>query len=163
MSTPTLADLAKSPERRLLEAAVALVKADEILSFFTPIRLVEAASVTAMLSWGSGTLVIQPVKVKPEDHPSDRSTSKFTVWISAYLPGEPREEDSKLEGLDLLNHLRKIFWGTALQELAGPISFATTEISLLTPLVGVKGSTRILTYQVVFETDIDPKAGDFTG
>lgn len=164
MADVTLASLlTDGPEVRLLKAAAEIVKADPILSWFQPILIVEVASVKAMLAWGSGTLVIQPVTVKPADKPSRRSTSFFSIWISAYLPGESREEDSKLEGTNLLNVVRKLFWGEALREASTPISFATTEVAMLTPLVGVSGSTRILTYQVTVETDIDPRVGDFTG
>ncbi len=158
----SLEDLQKSPERMIVEAAAAILHGDEILAdVFKPIRILDTPSREAFLSYGVNSMVIQPISLKAEDHPSGRTTSFLGVLISAYLAPEPREEESELQSLDLGNHLRKLFWGTDLQSAGDALTYATTAIKLMPPLSGVNGSTRILSYLLTFETDVDPKTGLF--
>lgn len=161
----TLADLDKSPERYILEAVATKLRGNTLLAdCFKPIRVLENPTREAFLNFGVGTLSIQPYQVTPTDKPSQRSTVHFGVMISAFLASEQREEDSDLVGLDLGSHLRVLLWGLAVTHPSypSPISFATTEFRPLTPLIVNETATRILSYQAIFETDVDPVQGDFS-
>jgi hypothetical protein len=159
----TLADLPASPERRIFDAVVAIIRSDAILpTVFKPIAAVESVTREAFANYGVFSAVIQPVSVKQEDHPSQRSTSMFGVVLSFFLPNEQTEEDSALVGLDLGSYLRAILWGLAVTVSNVQITFATTEFKALTPLLGIGGATRILSYQATFETDVDPVTGNFS-
>jgi len=164
MPTLTLADLPKSAERKILEKVLAALKAEEQLSdVFRPIRLLENPTRAAFINYGAYTLAVQSFAVKLVDNPSKRATIEFGVMVSAYLPNEQTEQDSKLVGLDLGSYLRSILWGLAVLGDSGEeISFATTDFRALTPLIGANGNTRILSYLATFQTDIDPTTGDFT-
>lgn len=160
--------LAKSPERKVFEAYVEHLRDDEtIAALFDPILAVETPTLKAFLSYGTGSMAVQPVPPKPDDHPSSRSTSRLAVHISAYLPPEQREENSECVGLDLGGYLRKITWGLTLADpdnLDGVMmNFATTSFRQLPSIMPADGATRILTYEVVFELDVDPTTNDFSG
>jgi len=161
----TLADLPKSPERKILDAVALKLRADDLLAdVFKPIRVLENPARESFLSFGVGTMSVQPYQVKPADKPSQRSTVFFGVMISAFLAKEQTEEDSDLVGLDLGSYLRSLLWGLAVEDSAypSPITFATTEFRALTPLIVADMATRILSYQAIFETDVDPAEGDFS-
>lgn len=158
----SLEDLQRSPERLIVEAAAAILRGDEIMAaVFKPIRILDTPSKEAFLSYGADEIAIQPVSVKAEDHPSGRTTTFLGVLVSAYLAPEPREEESELASLDLGNHLRKLFWGTDLKVAGDALTFATTAIKMMPTFAGTNGSTRILSYLLTFETDVDPKTGLF--
>jgi len=159
----TLADLDISPERKIIERVVAILRAEaQLADVFNPIRALENASREAFLSYGVFTMTVQAFAVKAEDHPSKRSTSKLSVLVSVFLPNEQGEEDSAFVGLDLGSFLRSKLWGLAVTSGGATYTFATTEFAHLTPLIGRNGATRILSYRANFETDIDPIEGDFT-
>lgn len=165
MPTPTLADLAKAPERKVFEAAAAALKADSIIgAVFHPIRQLETPKYEAFLSYGVYEMVVQPGVAKLDDKPMRRETVRLPVWISAYLPWEPREEDSRLVGLDLGNRIRTLFWGKTFMDPGNPgigMNVATTSFRFLELLAPKDGATRILTWEVMFEIDINPTTGAF--
>lgn len=157
--------IAVSPEKQITTQVLALLRADvNLTGLFSPIRLLENPTRDAFLSYGVNTLTIQPFNVKAVDHPSGRSTSLLGLMISAFVPNEQGEEDSTLFGLDLGSYLRSLLWGYAVNPPSPGVNltFATTEFRQLTPLIGEHGATKILSYQAIFETDIDPRANDFS-
>jgi hypothetical protein len=163
--TLSLADLATSPEALILAGVVAKLRADTLLSdVFHPIRIIETPTRQAFQNYGVYSFAIQPFNVRPVDRPSRRSTSFLGIMLSAFLPIEETAEDSRLLSLNIGNHLRKILWGLAVKDPSSSaiFSFATTEFKQLTPLIGSDGGTRILSYQAIFETDVDPVDGDFS-
>lgn len=162
---PTLADLARSPEAKIVSAYAAVVRADPLVSsVFRPIWVIENADRAGLLTWGERTLIVQPWQLRKEDFPSSREKLLVGIGVSAFLASEQTAENSALVGLDLGNHLRKIaFLNQALPNPSNPsvaMTFATVDFSTLTPLVTPAG-VRILTYRTVYETDIDPKTGEF--
>lgn len=165
---PTLTDLQKSPERYILEAYAVAVRADSILAaVFRTIRVLDSPTREAFLSYAIKTLSIQPYQVRLVDFPSSREATHVGIMTSAYLPTEDPDKDSPLVSLDLGNHLRKLAWtnGGALPHPTTPgvaLSFATVVFSPLTPLVPKEG-VRILSYRTIYETDLDPRSGLFTG
>jgi hypothetical protein len=166
MSGPGLTTLPKSPERYVLEAAVAIFKADSLASSFpSSIRVLETPSWDSMLSFATGSVVFQPATVKMDDFPSRRQISHLTLWISFYLPREPTEEDSNLYGLDLLGYLRAMFWGASYIDPNDPgiqMNTATTGIRVEIAHEKNDQSARILTYAVTFDLDVDPKGNTFS-
>jgi hypothetical protein len=161
----TLADLPESPERLIYDAVVALIRADTLLSdVFKPIRALETTTREAFLNYGVFSAVIQPVAIRNDDRPSQRSTDHFGIMLSFYLPNEQTEEDTASVGLDLGSYIRKMLWGLAVQDgMGGTYTFATTDFKALTPLIGINGATRILSFVATFETDVDPVTGGFSG
>ena len=99
-----------------------------------------------------------------EDHPSQRSTVKLGLLISAFVPNEQTEEDSTLYGLDLGSYIRSLLWGLAVNPPVPGVNltFATTSFVQLTPLISVDGATKIVSYHAIFEYDLDPRENDFT-
>jgi len=165
MPTKTLADLPESPEAKILRSVLGTLRGDsQLTDVFSPIRKLENPTREAFLTFADFSMSVQPYQVKPDDHPSKRSTVHFGVLISAYLPREQGEEESDLVWLNLGSYLRSVLWGLAVEDpdFPSPITFATSEFRYLTPLIVQDRGTRILSYQAIFETDLDPLEGTFS-
>lgn len=167
MALLTFADLPKSPERLIMEAYAAVVRADPLVSdIFRPITVVEDPGRDAAKVWGARALVIQPWQLGKEDWPSSRETLRIGIATSAFLPMEESSEpNSKFVGLDLGNHFRKLTYAnqTLINPTPSPVrmTFATVDFRTLVALIVEGKGIRILTYRAVYETDIDPRTGEF--
>lgn len=162
---PLLTGMAKSPERKVFEAAVAFIRADLILAAgFNPILQLETPTWKAFLNYGNNSMAVQPYQVKSVDFPSHRQTIRMTVHVTAYLAVEPEDENSALSGLDLLNHLRRLFYGKTFldpDDSTQEMNVATTTVDQSPAMMPVDGGTRLLNYEITFEFDIDPTTGAF--
>lgn len=161
----TLADLAKSAERKIVEAYAAIVKADTLIAdVFKPIILIETANPKDVNDLMSYSIAIGPAQIDKTDFPSSREKILVPILVAAFLPSEQTSEDSAFVGLDLGNHLRKLAWNNQTLANAAPpptwMTFATVDFTQLTPLLTTEG-VKILRYRTVYETDIEPKTGAF--
>ncbi len=161
---PTLADVPESVESRITRLFLGKIREDAYFSaVFDPIRLVENPTREALASYSNYSMVVQTFTVKPSDNPSKRQTFEQSIVLSFYLPEEQTSEDSDLYWLRLYNKVRIFSYG--LQVLVDPatseqMNFATTRVEPLQPLQPLGTATVILSYAVIFETDIDPTTGN---
>ncbi len=157
-----LADLPESVESRITRLFLAAVRADTFFSdVFKPITLVENPTLAALYAYSVYSMVVQPFTVKPSDDPSKRQTSVLTVVLSFYLPQEQKAEDSDLFWLRLYDKVRRVSYGIVLTDPdLGQMNFSDTRVEPLVPLQPPNSATVILSYRVVFETDINPTTGE---
>jgi hypothetical protein len=152
------------PEARITRAFFAMLEADALFTAsFDPVVLVENPSQEAFVNYAQGSAAVQPGKVKGVDKPSRRQVSFTSILVSLYVKREESEEDSDLVGLYWLSYIRCLAWGLAIPNPLDPtayLNFATTTVEQLTPVITKEG-TRVLSYQVIFETDLDPTTGSF--
>ena len=152
------------PEARITRAFFAMLEADALFAAsFDPIVLVENPSQEAFVNYAQGSAAVQPGKVKGVDKPSRRQVSLISILVSLYVKREESEEDSDLVGLYWMSYIRCLAWGLAIPNPLDPsayLNFATTSVEQLTPVLTKEG-TRVLSYQVTFETDLDPSTGSF--
>jgi hypothetical protein len=157
--------LAQSAEALIIQKWYDVQAADVTLSTaFNPIMLIESATAEAFKAFAINSMAVMPGQLRFVDHPADRQTIYIPIVSSLYLPTESTEEMSKLRGLDLGNHIRKLAYSnTELNDVtAGTITFGAVDFAVLPTLTPEKGSPiRILRYGVTFSTDIVPTTGAF--
>jgi hypothetical protein len=156
--------LATSPEALIVSKWYDVQANDSVLkSAFYPIMLIESATAEAFKAFAINSMAVMPGQLRFVDHPSDRQTVYIPIVSSLYLATEPTGEMSKLRGLDLGNHIRKLAYSnTELVSGTTTITFGAVDFAVLPTLTPEKNSPiRILRYGVTFSTDIIPTTGSF--
>lgn len=156
--------LARSPEALIVSKWYDVQVTDALLkSAFNPILLIESATAEAFKAFAINSLAVMPGQPRFVDHPSDRQTIFLPIVSSLYLPTESTEEMSRLRGLDLGNHIRKLaYTNTELVDGSTKITFGAVDFAILPTLTPkVDSPIRILRYGVTFSTDIVPTTGAF--
>lgn len=149
--------LSQSPEALIAQTFFNILKADSLLaSAFKPILLIESPTREAFNELTVYTMAVVPWRVRIQDHPVDRQTIFLDLFVSGYLPKEGTEQDSKLRGLDLGNHIRKLAYSNA--DLGG-VAFDAVDFAYLVGLEPKNTGIRILSFQVTFQQDIVPTTG----
>lgn len=144
--------LSESPEAKITRAFFAVLVADTTLSaIFTPILLIESPTREAFDALTPMTLALIPLRIRAKDMASDRQTIILDLVISAYLPREATEENSKLRLLDLGNHIRKL---TYTNLGLGGLTFQTADFVYLPALEPKNTAIRIVSFQITFQADI---------
>lgn len=166
MGVPHLAALSDSAEALITRQFFALVRADAVLAGpggFDPWVLVESPAWDGFLDMSHWTGAMQPWSAKQIGEPSHRTVLEVGILVACYLPSEQTEEDSELFWWRILNRLRILSHALVLRDPVTNrmITFATTNVETPRPIVDVNRGTKIFTYLVVFQTDIDPRTGEF--
>ncbi len=160
--TDPLDALDESPESKIVKAFFALIRNDaKLAAAFQPILLVETITREQFKNVGAWTMTVSPMaatplRLRPQEHPSRRETVFVPIMVSSFLPPEQSTQDSKLHGLDIGNHIRKII--NANQGIAD--TFENASYAPLTPLYVDETGVRVLSGQATYEIDIDPETGD---
>jgi hypothetical protein len=159
--------LSQSPEALIAKTFFGILKADSLLvSVFKPILLIESPTREAFDELTIYTMAVVPWRVRLTDHPGGRQTSFLDLIVSGYLPKEGTEQDSRLRGLDLGSHVRKLAYSNMglVDTIADPdrvITFAVIDFAYLVSLEPRDTGIRILSFQITFQTDIAPETGAF--
>lgn len=173
-----LHDLPEAPETSLIKAFFAYMKADAVigenavytdtvndwLQGFRPWRLIEVSTRDSLLEWAAWTAVMEPEEHNEDDKPSGWSKIRVPILLNFYMPQENRNEDTKLQAIDLLGYIRSKVFAVTFPRTDIPtvtMNLATTDLKYLGVLNRAVDGVRIITYRVVFQLDVDPAQNTF--